>query len=181
MEIREILRNTSDHSNNPDRFYGWGTIDALAAINQIPSALVKVRIFLEGAYDKTQQEMKTELAGKIPTTSPYSENIRTIDNIPADIVDWVLVELRTTPNGTAVASRSALLHKDGRIVADEGITNEIKLDAPDGDYYIVIKHRNHLSVMSASSVAINTSTATLYDFTTGSDKYYGTGGAKLLN
>ncbi len=181
MEIREILRNTSDHSNNPNRLYGWGTIDALAAMNQIPSALVKVKIFIEGAYDNTQQEMKTELAGKIPTTSPYSENIRTIDNIPADIVDWVLVELRTTPNGTAVASRSALLHKDGRIVADDGITNEIKLDAPDGDYYIIIKHRNHLTIMSANRVNINSSSSVLYDFTIGSDKYYGTGGAKLLN
>ncbi len=181
MEIREILRNTSDHSNNPNRLYGWGTIDALAAMNQIPSALVKVKIFLEGAYDNTQQEMKTELAGEIPTTSPYPENIRTIDNIPADIVDWVLVELRTTPTGTTVASRSALLRKDGRIVADDGITNEIKLDAPDGDYYIVIKHRNHLAVMSANKVNINSSSSVLYNFTTGSDKYYGTGGAKLLN
>jgi hypothetical protein len=38
MEIRETLRNTSDHSTNPDRYYGWGTINALAAMNQIPSA-----------------------------------------------------------------------------------------------------------------------------------------------
>jgi hypothetical protein len=125
--------------------------------------------------------MNTNLTGKIPTTSPYSENIRTVDAIPNDIVDWVLVELRTTPNGDAVASRSALLHKDGGIVADDGITNEIKLDAPDGDYFIVVKHRNHLAIMSANKISINSTSSTLYDFTTGSDKYYGNSGAKNLN
>ena len=181
MEIREILRNTSDHSAAPNRLYGWGTIDAMAAMNQIPSLLVKIKIFIEGAYDTLTNEMKTELGNKIPTTSPYTENKRTIQNIPLDIVDWILVELRTSPNGTPVASRSALLRKDGSIVADDGTTNEIKLDAPDGDYYIVIKHRNHLSVMSANKVSLNSTNSTLYDFTTGSDKYYGTGGAKLLN
>ncbi len=181
MEIREILRNTSDHSAAPNRLYGWGTINALAAMNQIPSLLVNIKIFIEGAYDTLTNEMKTDLGNKIPTTSPYNENKRTVQNIPPDIVDWILVELRTSPNGTSVAARSALLRKDGSIVADDGTTNEIKLDAPDGDYYIVIKHRNHLTVMSANKVSLNSSNSTLYDFTTGSDKYYGTGGAKQLN
>jgi len=181
IQIRTILRNTADHSAAPDNLYGWGTIDALAAMNQIPSVLVQVKIYLEGAYNASLGEMNTDLNTKIPLTSPYPENKKTISSMPAGIVDWVLVELRTTPNGTAVASRSALLRKDGRIVDDDGLTTEIKLDATSGNYYIVVKHRNHLTIMSANKIALNTSTSTLYDFTTGSDKFYGTGGAKQLN
>ncbi len=181
IQIRTILRNTADHSAAPDNLYGWGTIDALAAMNQIPSVLVQVKIYLEGAYNASLGEMNTDLNSNIPLTSPYPENKRTISSMPAGIVDWVLVELRTTPNDTAVASRSALLRKDGSIVADDGLTTEIKLDAMSGNYYIIVKNRNHLTIMSANKIALNTSTSTLYDFTTGSDKFYGTGGAKQLN
>jgi hypothetical protein len=49
----------------------------------------------------------------------------------------------------------------------------------DEDYFIVIRHRNHLAVMSASAQSLNSSSADLYDFTTSSDNYYGSD-AKLL-
>ncbi len=181
MQIRDILRSTADHSTSPDNLYGWGTIDALAAMNQIPSVLVQVKIYLEGAYNISTTEMNTDLGTKIPLTSPYPENVRTINSISANIVDWVLVQLRDSANGIAVASKSALLRNDGRIVADDGTTTDIKLDTPAGDYFIVIKHRNHLTVMSAAKVALNTSSSTIYDFTTGSNMFYGIEGAKQLN
>ena len=180
IQIRTILRNTADHSAAPDNLYGWGTIDALAAMNQIPSILVQLKIYLQGAYNDTTHEMNTDLVTKIPLTSPYPENVRTISSIPANIVDWVLIELRDSVNGNAITSKSALLRKDGRIVADDGTTTDIKLDAPSGDYFIVIKHRNHITIMSAAKVALNTSSSALYDFTTGSDKFYGIGGAVKL-
>ena len=51
----------------------------------------------------------------------------------------------------------------------------------EGDYYIVIKHRNHLSVMSDETVHLTNIITTLYDFTTSSDQFYGGGvGAKDL-
>ncbi len=33
MQVRDALRNTASRANNPDNKYGWGIIDALAAIN----------------------------------------------------------------------------------------------------------------------------------------------------
>ncbi len=165
MEIRNILRNTSNNTSTPNRLYGWGTINAIEAMDQIPSVLVQLKVFLQGAYNDTTHLMNVDLGTKIPLTSPYSENQRTINSIPSDIIDWVLVELRENATGNAVTSKSALIRKDGRIVADDGLTTEIKLDAPTGDYYIVIKHRNHLTVMSANKVALNTTSSTLYDFT----------------
>jgi hypothetical protein len=67
------------------------------------------------------------------------------------------------------------------MVSDNGTSGEIELTAPEGNYYIVIKHRNHLAVMSANAVSLNGTSSTLYDFTTGSDKFYGNGGAKQLD
>lgn len=33
MQVRDVMRTTASRSQNPDRLYGWGIIDALAAIN----------------------------------------------------------------------------------------------------------------------------------------------------
>ncbi|HSL89814.1 MAG TPA: S8 family serine peptidase, partial [Ignavibacteriaceae bacterium] len=36
MELRDIFRNTSSQSSNPDREYGWGIVDAFEALNNSP-------------------------------------------------------------------------------------------------------------------------------------------------
>ena len=144
------------------------------------AALAKAKVFLEGPY-QSGSSMTTSLkaGGYIPTTSPYSDS-RFVDPIPADIVDWVFVELRSTPTGSAVSSRSFFLKSNGSIVDEDGTTTDLEmLGVSDGNYYIVVKHRNHLAVMSASAQSLNSTSATLYDFTTGTDKYYGSD-AKLL-
>jgi 3-phytase len=147
-----------------------------------PSVLVEVKIFLEGPYNSSTGEMSTYLNtyGYIPEASPYSEDPRSITPpFHADITDWILLELRETDIGAAVVSRSALLRKDGRIVGDNGITEQITVGAPPGDYYIVITHRNHLAAMSTGSVPLSSGSATLYDFTSDISQYYD-GGAKEL-
>ncbi|GBD89323.1 extracellular ribonuclease precursor [bacterium BMS3Abin04] len=119
------------------------------------SVAVQVKIFLQGPYNASTDNMNTNLNSSIPKTSPYSENPRMVESVPSDVVDWVLVQLRTTENGPVVASHSALLNKDGRIVADDGTTSTIRLTADPGQYFIVVKHRNHLSVMSSTKVQLN--------------------------
>jgi len=140
-----------------------------------PSVLLEAKIYLEGPYEVNGDSMRTDLwnDNDIPLVSPYPEASRTVDSIPAAITDWVLVELRESPAGTAVASKSAFLRDDGRIVADDGIGQAISMNAVQNSYYIVVKHRNHLAVMSADLVPLNGSTSTLYDFTTGTEKVYG--------
>lgn len=142
---------------------------------------LQAKVFLEGPYDATKDIMKTTLntGGLIPTTAPYSEDPRTIESIPADITDWVLVQLRAAIDGEAVASKSALLHKNGTVVGDDGTTDYIEFDVAEGNYYIVIQHRNHLSIESDEFHSLTKSSSSLYNFTTGLDKYKG-GGAKML-
>ena len=68
------------------------------------------------------------------------------------IVDWVWVELRSSPT-TVVATRSALLQRDGDIVDMDGTSDVQFPDTYEGSYYLMIRHRNHLAVMTSAAVS----------------------------
>ncbi len=82
---------------------------------------------------------------------------------PATVVDWVLVSLRDNPAGVGgpVCQSAALLHNDGTIefVDGSGCCN-VDLN---GEYYVVVEHRNHLIVMSHVAVPVANGKVT-YDF-----------------
>jgi hypothetical protein len=82
---------------------------------------------------------------------------------PETVVDWILVSLRSDPEGTGgpACQAAALLHEDGSIgFIDEFTCCGLNTATP---YYIVIEHRNHLIVMSDIPVSIEDDTLT-YDF-----------------
>ena len=109
----------------------------------------------------------------VPTTDPYGQGV-TVGGIPSGVVDWVKLELRkeTTP-GVVAATRAAFLKSDGGIV-DLDETSPVKMyGVTNGNYFIVVKHRNHVAVMSHDAQTLSSSTSTLYNFTTGSNKFYG--------
>jgi hypothetical protein len=81
------------------------------------------------------------------------------------IVDWVFVELRN-PNvpGQVVATRCALLQRDGDVVDIDGVSPlEFENTLP-AFYYVAIRHRNHLGTMTANAI-IMTNSGTTIDFT----------------
>jgi hypothetical protein len=119
---------------------------------ETPHVLLSAKVFLEGAFQSGRMRTDLQASASIPTTSPYGENARTVSQIPFGVVDWVLVQLRNTPGGPAVLSKSVFLRSDGRLAADDGQTSEIILDAPEGNYYLTIRQRNHLAVISAGLV-----------------------------
>lgn len=96
------------------------------------------------------------------------------------IVDWVVVELRSTSNpATIITSRAALLQRDGDVVEVNG-TGAVVMNAPPGNYHVAIRHRNHLGIMTASSVALSAAPATV-NFTTAATATYGTDARKDLS
>ena len=105
-----------------------------------------------------------------PLTSPYATDPRQVSAIPSNVVDWVLVELRGT-NGNTVVAKSAFLNTQGQLLSANGSTG-ITAEVSAGYYSVVVKHRNHLAVMSAQPVAFTNYLIT-YDFTTGADRYCG--------
>ena len=109
---------------------------------------VGARIFLEGPYQGGTTPMTNTLT--LPSTSPYTVEAPRTVSPPAGAVDWVLVELRT---GTAAASsvgyRSAFVNQQGYLINDDGSQGIGFPAVPDpSGHYLVVKHRNHLSVMS---------------------------------
>ncbi len=165
-----------------------GVVIPVGATDWVLSEGVRVaaKIFLEGPYDADGDSMTTTLGPDsddvIPATSPYSEDVRTATAVPSGVTDWVLVQVRSTVDGSALGARSCFLKANGMLVGDDGSTGYIGVKVPPGGYYVVVRHRNHLAVMTAAAVAGLTwgVTPSTYDFTTGSGQFYGTGGAKEL-
>jgi hypothetical protein len=157
---------------------------ATAAVKVTATILVHAEVNLEGAWNGSS--MNTGLA--IPTAQPYNVapwNLvqAGVTAVPTGVVDWVLVEIRhaMTPaaaTGTTVlAKRAAFLMSDGTIVdPDPTLSNDVRFDnavLPAGEnLYIVIRHRNHLAIMSATGAAV-TAGVYHYDFRTSLSQAYG--------
>ncbi|MBK7524718.1 MAG: hypothetical protein IPI53_11335 [Saprospiraceae bacterium] len=77
------------------------------------------------------------------------------------IVDWVFVELRSKNDyGNVLATRSALIQRDGDVVDLDGISFVAFPGLAADSCYVILKHRNHLGVMS-EKISVNR----LVDFT----------------
>ncbi|MBN2201024.1 metallophosphoesterase, partial [bacterium] len=142
------------------------------------TVLADAGLFLEGPYAAAAGSMAAGTA--VPLTSPYPDDPRTVSSIPSMTADWVLVQLRRTPSDTAAVSRSVFLRTDGRLMTDDGASTVVPLGVSNGDYYLVIRHRNHVSMMGRLAEQLNSAAPALHDFRIDSSAYYGTGGVKEL-
>ncbi|QKJ95401.1 MAG: hypothetical protein HND39_03420 [Ignavibacteriota bacterium] len=87
-------------------------------------------------------------------------------------MDWVLIELRSDST-TIVSKRAGLLLSDGSVVDVDG-SGPVKFKGiSNGNYYVVVRHRNHLAIMTSSAIALSSSSP-LYDFTIAQSQAYGT-------
>ena len=96
------------------------------------------------------------------------------------VVDWVLVELRSaaTPT-TIIATRSALLQRDGDVVGTNGYSR-LLFNVANGSYHVAVRHRNSLGLMTATAQAMSANTVTL-DFTLPATPTYGTDARTTVN
>ena len=159
---------------------GNGIPDYIDA-NTINGVKVSVKAILQGAYSATTGLMRDDLRTKslIPFNQPYngteySDNAYSGTEMTTNavlsvtgndaIVDWVLVELRdkTIPS-TVIAKKAGLIQRDGDVVDVDGVS-PLTISVANDNYYVAIKHRNHLGVMTANAKAL-TSTSTAIDFT----------------
>ena len=118
--------------------------------------------FLEGPFSISEMGTSVNSAGLIPLSQPYNtppwnypgtESVSSIPN--ADVVDWILVELRDTSDAalalpeTVIARKAGFLLKNGSVVGVDGISNMIFSESFSQNLFAVVIHRNHLSVMSS--------------------------------
>lgn len=111
-----------------------------------------INVWLEGPYDSAGDSMRTTINNSIPLTSPYADSL-IVESIPGNVVDWVLVELRTDTTGaTIVIQKSMFLLNNGKIVKAQNIETAPEFpDLAQGNYYTVVHHRNHLAIMSKTA------------------------------
>lgn|GEM_PF-3465255 len=143
------------------------------------ASTLDVRVFLQGAYpaaptaDGQPDAMRTDLrdAGFVPLAQPYAasaydgtaadhdgaETVSPAVLAAVDVVDWVVVGLRTSPSGADDYRRAALLLADGRVRDTDGTSGVLFLTTP-GAYHVAVYHRNHLPVMSATAHVLGSMT-----------------------
>ena len=139
----------------------------------LKKADLSAKIVLQGAAlspntgEETLMRDDLRAAGLLPIISPYADTITTTANIfnqggvsglgtiENNIIDWVWVELRdATDNTSVISGKSALLQRDGDIVATDGVSS-LAFEVPGTNYYVAIKHRNHLSVTTSMPIALS--------------------------
>jgi hypothetical protein len=124
-----------------------------------------LKVYLAGAYNATNHDMDNGINALIPTTDPYGLGT-TVSAVPANAVDWVEVQLRNSADNTDTIARYAkfvdttgqVINEDGSYMAMTGVSKT--------SYYVSVHHRNHLPVMSTSTVDF-TAASPAFSFTTG--------------
>lgn len=158
---------------------------------------VRVRVNLGGAWDAQALQMRDALrvAGVLPLQEPHtamgyvhaggggSETMAPAMLSTSGknaIVDWVVVELRNAANpGQVVASKSALVQRDGDVVDVQG-RSRLLFNVPAGNYKVAVRHRNHLGAMGLNNLALGANEAGL-DLTLPGTATYGSNAQTILS
>ena len=165
-----VITNITDGTTTLAQGFHQATVSLGITINPT--------VFLQGAIlnPNTGEEslMRDDLRENyVPLTSPYTDVLTCESTVFQDggtsttgvtednIVDWIWVELRDATDNTLVKSgQSALLQRDGDIVGVDGLSN-LEFPVAAKSYYVAIKHRNHLSIITAATVSLSDVTTVL--------------------
>ena len=147
------------------------------------SLRLTAKAILQGAWNGTAMRTDLKAAGVLPATDPYGQNTTpsvSPNATAASVVDWVLVELRDNASPTTVvAARAGLLLSNGNIVDTNYVQPLAFPNVPDADYRVVVRHRNHLGVMTLNAIDFNAGVPTV-DFTLTGTATYGNNARKDL-
>lgn len=170
-----LYTQKADVVSGSDGFVGWAFIKLFAK-----PLLLNLKVFLEGPYIGSET-MSTTLntQGLVPKYQPFRvtpwnyAGTEAVATLPTNFVDWVMIELRSDLT-TVVSRRAGLLLSDGNVVDIDGVSPVAFKDLSDGNYYVVVRHRNHLPIMSANPLALLKGTSVSYNFSTSQTQAYGT-------
>lgn len=146
---------------------------------------LSLHVFLEGPFSGSEMSTSLNSGGVIPLDQPFNtapwnytgtEAVAAIPN--ADVVDWVLIELRDAASAaqaagaTMIAQQAAFLLKDGSVTDIDGQSDLSFTNPIQNSLFVVIWHRNHYGVLSANPLVESGGVYT-YDFSTGAGQAYG--------
>lgn len=147
---------------------------------------INLKVFLEGPFYEGEMTPYLNAFELLPLSQPYNAapwnypGLESVSAIPdGNVIDWILVELRetngdasTAVSATIIAKQACFLLMDGSVVDTSGhFPPEFKVPINE-DLYIVIHHRNHLSIMSSEPLS-SIDHIYNYDFSDSETKVYG--------
>lgn len=150
------------------------------ALGEPPVVQLAPKVWLDGPYNADTGLMNDGLraAGLVPLSMGYPVPTSTTAAVlavtgPDAIVDWVLVVLQSSSDPRLrVGTRWGLLQRDGDIVGMDGVSPLVFTAYP-GSYGVIVRHRNHLAVMTAEAIALD-ATPVVVDFRSTALATYGT-------
>ncbi|MCB0805356.1 MAG: PKD domain-containing protein [Bacteroidales bacterium] len=144
---------------------------------------VQLTAFLEGPFNGLS--MNPDLIAFLPLDQPFNTSpwnytgTESVTSIPSpQYIGWVLVELRDASSpasanaASMIARQAAFLSSDGSIIGVDGNPVLSFDESVSNNLYVVIHHRNHLSIMAANALAESEGVYS-YDFSTGVNQVYG--------
>jgi Dockerin type I domain len=150
-----------------------------------PNYTMNVTANLRGPWNGVSA-MNTTLftAGIIPLAQPYNTTpfnytgTEVVGAIPANVVDWVLIEHRKPASGlpadalvaTITGREAGFLLNNGTVVELDGVTPIAVPITKQGTAFITIRHRNHLGVLS-NAIASNAAGTFINDYTILANSY----------
>ncbi|MBV6404809.1 MAG: hypothetical protein IT228_07485 [Flavobacteriales bacterium] len=145
---------------------GYALFDNVMTSITGSGAALNARVWLGGPYVPAQNLMRDDLraGGYLPSSDPFPLN--PLPDVlppgalsatgPNAIVDWLRIELRHTIPGVGWLIRvNGSLQRDGDIVALDGVS-PLSFPVKAGNYLLVVRYRNHLSIMTQQAVSIST-------------------------
>jgi hypothetical protein len=136
-----------------------------------PNYTMNLTTYIKGAWNNPTGLMRVTINANalLPLSQPYTgapflyagtESVGAIPN--ANIVDWVLLELRKPSTGlpadanasTTIGRKAAFLLNNGSVVDLDGVTAaQMAITKQGSGNFIVVRHRNHLSAMSITKAS----------------------------
>ncbi len=106
-------------------------------------------------------------------TAPFYFNSQSrMNEYPSGLIDWVLIELRDRFDPTNIITQKAVLvNEDGQLMDVDGTIGVKFHPSYEGDYFIAVRHKTHLDILSADYITLTNGTS--YDFTDSMDKAMG--------
>jgi parallel beta-helix repeat protein len=157
--------------------------NATGGNNSFQIAKANLKFYLHGPFKTTYLDTALKINNLIPVNQPYSgspwnyNGTESVTAIPNGVVDWILIEARKDPT-TVLSRRACFLLSDGSVVDTDGVS-KVNLGIGGGNYYIVLRHRNHIPIMTSNQTLV-TNNSVQYDFTTSQTQAYGTNPMKEL-
>ncbi len=110
-------------------------------------------------------------SGGLETITAGAFGVFNVTNNDA-VVDWVFVSLHDGISAAVLSTRAALIQRDGDVVETDGVSPLSMAGNTAGNYFISVRHRNHLAVRSAAAMALAKTVTTAYDFSSAQAQAY---------